>query len=82
MKIARKKLNEFFAEPGVIVKRIQDHLQASTSIVILQEDVGAVLRVPPNVLTVMKGRGSTSIAMFAVKWCLENGLDVAQFVER
>lgn len=82
MKKSRKKLDAFFAPPYIIVERIQKHMQSKTDKKVYQEDVGSALGIPPHVLTVMKARGSTSIPIFAVKWCLENGLDVSKFVER
>ena len=82
MQTARKKCDLFFAEPHVIVDRIQTYLQGEHDIKIYQEDVAEELGIPPNVLTVLKTRKSQSFLPFAFKWCLENGLDVAKFCER
>ena len=83
MKRARKKLDDFLATPHEIVLRIQKEMQAmEPDRKIWQKDVAVAFGFDENVLTTMKNRGSTSIPIFAVKWCLENGLDVAKFVSR
>jgi len=82
MKSARKSIDEFFAEPYIIVERIQEHLQSLTPEKVFQEDVGAELGIPPNVLSILKTRKAQSFLPFAFKWCLDNGLDISKFCER
>lgn len=82
MKTSRKTVDEFFAPPHEIVERIKVYLQDKTHEKVYQEDVGAALGIPPNVITVLKTRKAQSFLPFAFKWCLENGLDVSEFCER
>lgn len=82
MKKAREECDSFFAPNYIIVDRIKAHLQEDEFDTVFQEDVAYVLRIPPNVLAVLKNRNASSFLPFAFKWCIENGLDVAKFTER
>ena len=82
MKKARADCDAFFAPNYEIVERIKTHLQEDEFNTIFQEDVAHKLKLPPNVLTVLKNRNASSFLPFVFKWCIENGLDVAKFTEK
>jgi hypothetical protein len=82
MKDSRNEVAKYFAYNQTIINRIQAYLQEKTDTKVWQEDVAHALRLPPNTLTVLKTRNAYSFLPFAVKWCIENDIDVKKFLLR
>lgn len=80
MKIARKKLNDYFVKPYVMVERVKNHLQSNSKNKVFYADVEATLGMVDGQLRVLKSRNSDSIAVFILRWCLQNDLNPKDFL--